>query len=1250
MLAQESIRGAQELFNAIVEAEERKELFIGLLERGVGVPSVEWYHRKQLDACRVQTNKKRKSPFIASDMRFKLKDIKDHLRELIRSKKKRLARIFRNFGPEEGKLVKSELERKSEEYRKKVKQKYKQKTSHLSEKFHSSHKLPEKLKRYESAAIFGEDGVAEKESFLNQQEALVYGDISLDEDEIAALRLDPKFAVFDKLSEENFVTEMEMTFAKMRWNQYDKVDDEENDNIADLPEEEEEKLELLDAKVRMAYDPETKTFDLRNLKATDVKLNTKVFLPQPQSVQYETQLEIRNNQFSKVFTNYVQEKCDDKMRQKPNLSVNVRKGIAKLKKRISEGELIVLLTDKSGRLACMPFDMYHEAAEEHLKKDVEVGEDFAEQTQRLLNGHVSMWLKITGMGERWDHEQRQRETHLEESASVAPLYLLVKDHKKYSGSGPPPTRPVCGAVSGMNVHLSNILSPYLDAIADEMDGTMEIISTEDGLNRIDCYNAEIKDEQNDDGGEKIPFLPPGDDYETDEEEFLDEDELFESQMDQERQDEDDIVITGSDIKQLFPAMKTLETSELVYKAAMETKIKFNGINYTELSVFLALTLSNEEAVKNNIYHLLPKRKHRRGRKPKITGTNAMAAEPNYREQWIFPQRHFTPLEQRKMFALALKITVQVLFQNHLYQFGGKYYRQSDGAPIGVSSSMSASRVVTGMFDRELRQKMSKNKLRAKKAIRYVDDIRLIMAAIRYGWRLDGDKLVYRKCWEEEERREGISPEKKTADVMQQLMDGVFPYLKFEMETPEMFNGPLPTLDFQCWVTDKNRVEYTYFQKPMAKETLIMRDSALSEKVVISSLTQNLVRRMLNTSETVNIEERIKVVNQFSYQLRLSGYSAEQSRDIVKAGLTGYENLLERSKKEKKNLHRSAEEGQEERRKKKVLAKGNWFKKKGKRVGEKESFLTKKKRKEKIKRDEPETVTVMFVPQTPGGELRKRLQREEDKIAKMTKERIKIVERSGTTIKQILHKSNPWASGHCNRVDCLMCANGDGKQNCREKNIVYQISCMECAAERAAAAADSDLPRCRLAIYTGQTSRTGYERGREHFIGLQKKNENNPLFKHAAESHNKDVQFKMKVVKRHFSAMSRLVHESVVIERNSKDSSIAVLNSRLEYSKYVIPRLTLEDEDVDKNKDRLQEKESFLVDDGQVGHVQNIVVGSDGDIGQVESQSETKLNFTSKQNSDEAVGEESGGAISRIRSRRMYRNISANFKVRKKQQT
>ena len=236
---------------------------------------------------------------------------------------------------------------------------------------------------------------------------------------------------------------------------------------------------------------ENKCFDMRKVRATDVKQNTFVVLPEPQSVKYEAGLELRRDQYLAVFREYVKQNCDKNLQQESNLNHQQRKGMKKLSKRVANGEIMICLTDKSGRLAVMPMEMYHEAAKVHIDKDIEVDFKEAENTQKLLNGHTSMWLKMTRMGETWNHQERQRATHLENSVSIAPMYLLVKDHKKYLGSGPPPTRPVCGAVSCMNVHLSNILSPYLDVLANEMVGTMEVISTEDALSRIDKFNMEL---------------------------------------------------------------------------------------------------------------------------------------------------------------------------------------------------------------------------------------------------------------------------------------------------------------------------------------------------------------------------------------------------------------------------------------------------------------------------------------------------------------------------------------------------------------------------------------------------------------------------------------------------------------------------------------------------------------------------------------------------------------------------------------
>ena len=53
-----------------------------------------------------------------------------------------------------------------------------------------------------------------------------------------------------------------------------------------------------------------------------------------------------------------------------------------------------------------------------------------------------------------------------------------------------------------------------------------------------------------------------------------------------------------------------------------------------------------------------------------------------------------------------------------------------------------------------------------------------------------------------------------------------------------------------------------------------------------------------------------------------------------------------------------------------------------------------------------TVTVMFVDQTVGGMLAKRLQKAEDAIAEMVGYRVRMVETSGTQLCRLLPNTNP----------------------------------------------------------------------------------------------------------------------------------------------------------------------------------------------------------------------------------------------------
>ena len=71
---------------------------------------------------------------------------------------------------------------------------------------------------------------------------------------------------------------------------------------------------------------------------------------------------------------------------------------------------------------------------------------------------------------------------------------------------------------------------------------------------------------------------------------------------------------------------------------------------------------------------------------------------------------------------------------------------------------------------------------------------------------------------------------------------------------------------------------------------------------------------------------------------------------------------------------------------------------------------------------------------------------------------------------------------------------------------------------------------------------------------------NPLHKHSVEKHkgSKKVKFQFKVVKRFFTALQRMVAEFVRIARRSDQKGIILLNSKGEYSRCTLPRLTVDE--------------------------------------------------------------------------------------------
>ena len=256
------------------------------------------------------------------------------------------------------------------------------------------------------------------------------------------------------------------------------------------------------------------------------------------------------------------------------------------------------------------------------------------------------------------------------------------------------------------------------------------------------------------------------------------------------------------------------------------------------------------------------------------------------------------------------------------------------------------------------------------------------------------------------------------------------------------------------------------------------------------------------------------INEYLKRLQFSGYNKEFRYDIYNSAKKAHQKMIEDAANGIRPVHRPRNWKREERKQEKENKRRSWFK-----AGGAES--------------------VLFVPCTPNEELKK----EYEKEIKKSGFGIKVIEKSGTKIRDILHKKDPFKKGQCEREDCFVCqSDGKGKQNCNKGNITYKISCKE---------------ECKTNdLYQGETSYSAYTRGREHIQKFEKRDPKSMLYNHCQNEHQGNiVEFKMDITGTfHRDSALRQISEGIQIERTE---SKRLMNTRNEWNSSLIPQITVQ---------------------------------------------------------------------------------------------
>lgn len=327
----------------------------------------------------------------------------------------------------------------------------------------------------------------------------------------------------------------------------------------------------------------------------------------------------------------------------------------------------------------------------------------------------------------------------------------------------------------------------------------------------------------------------------------------------------------------------------------------------------------------------------------------------------------------------------------------------------------------------------------------------------------------------------------------------------------------------------------------------------------ASLSQNVVRRLLNTHNSLK-PERIQILNSYTNRLLNSGYSRTQVKGIMLAGLKVYKRYKREAERRGDSVHRSSEDTREQRRDKTMTGKLDWY-------HDKERHPDSPKRKARHmpssqrpnKRQRLSNDTVLFVPRTKNGNLISKLRQTETNLRMTGHYKIKLVEEARKTLREVLHKADPWGGKPCNHDDCILCdqARREDKprSDCKTRSTVYRTTCLLCKADN------------KRTTYTGETGRTTYERLSEHVEDAMTGREKSHMIKHMKTNHKPDIQkltwndirtkFKFEIIAQHTRPLQRQLREATLIQKE-KQGGNQVMNDKREYNRCIIPTLMVED--------------------------------------------------------------------------------------------
>ena len=495
-----------------------------------------------------------------------------------------------------------------------------------------------------------------------KSEPRLYGRVQVNEDELAVLTLPPKFGLYRKLDPVKCKIDVEESINKLRWRRI----------IDKRREGEEESMERSEF-VNIA----SKKIDVGKLQPRSLPFNPSVAMPKALSMEEEVKISQVKIEIEKIVRSMV-----GKCKQYSNLTESERRGLESLKERVTVGEIVCTVTDKSGRWSVDTSENYKKGCQKLVadeEKTPEITREEHEEAEREMNSHALALVRMLGLSDG-DSGKRLRNAITAEGTSIAPLYGLRKDHKPIPEDTVlqeegPKMRPICGARDSLTKRTSyllcKILTPLLEGEETHCSSTDDLIEKFKELNK-----SEVKE---------------------------------------------DWKVGSLDVESLYPSLNIEKCVGVIKEKLFGCDMDFENLRWKEIALYLKY--NDETNIEFQQY--LPRRRFNR-RPPKFTRSGSMNNQKIRHSPWIFPTQ--TPDERttKKMFCEAVGIMIEKTMHLHDFQIDGVIYRQREGGAIGMDLTGVVSDIYMCEWDKDVQTKLRGEQMEPLLYKRYKDDVNMVL--------------------------------------------------------------------------------------------------------------------------------------------------------------------------------------------------------------------------------------------------------------------------------------------------------------------------------------------------------------------------------------------------------------------------------------------------------------------------------------------------------------------------------------------